>query len=74
MVACSAGGAGGRKSPEQSLLKAPNTIDIPRPTIDIPHLKGFVPVRLNGRLELIDSDYYESMVAAGLIPPGSSYQ
>jgi hypothetical protein len=29
----------------------------PNPTIGFRYLKGWVPVRLNGRLELIDGDY-----------------
>jgi len=43
-------------------------------SIDIAHLDGWVAVRFGDRLELIASDYYERMVAAGHIPPGSSYQ
>jgi hypothetical protein len=35
---------------------------------------GWVAVRFGDRLELIISDDYERLVAAGQIPPGSSYQ
>jgi hypothetical protein len=45
-------------------------------TMNIAHLSrdGWVAVRFGDRLELIASDYYDRMVAAGQISPGSSYQ
>jgi hypothetical protein len=53
-------------SPTKSVPKTMNIAQLSR--------DGWVAVRFGDRLELIISDDYERLVAAGQIPPGSSYQ
>jgi hypothetical protein len=55
-------------------MKLPSSELVFESIIQIPHCEGFVAIRPNGRLQLIESDTYEAELAAGNLPPGCSYQ